>query len=508
MKRILISISLLCSWILIGCANLTSLTFSTATATITPTLVSTPTQTTIPTLTIRPVITIEPYSKYFPLEEPITPLSDEQISQVKECDIENFAADRYPEDKKADELIYLFAPETSCDWAVLSYAYAVRLKDNEEMPDIAKNAFSKAIADNPGFALSTPLFYRYYYDSFTIVKQPKILDQEITDVTIFYRWGDEIEYKVDISQAVTNPSVAVSNYKPVTVNQNINTKIEKDTVQALGKSLSNLLPINSQFSLITCTDNSPDWTTTIRLKDGTLIDLKTNGSNMIHIGGPWQTNIDGQNYLQYSTEFIKAIDALIREIGLPYGQPMGMTCGPMSVIKQAYPSPPVTFDEIQSWKKYVHTESGMSFEYPENCIVSEVGSSVHFWCDDMDLYGLLDIEKLTPEETEMIMNPPVFKEDDGFIILWQRPIESPDLSGWEYIISHFPEPIVTPSPGADLSKYFHITFIDKTKQIRFNFFTSFDYKSLQLAKELGFDEVVSSRYSVFEYMARSLSYEK
>ena len=60
----------------------------------------------------------------------------------------------------------------------------------------------------------------------------------------------------------------------------------------------------------------------------------------------------------------------------------------------------------------------------------------------------------------------------------------------------------------DLSKYFFIRYIDKTKMIRFDFYTSFDYESLHLAKELGFYEVASSRYSVFEYMVRSLRYEK
>ena len=168
----------------------------------------------------------------------------------------------------------------------------------------------------------------------------------------------------------------------------------------------------------------------------------------------------------------------------------------------------VTVAEITGWKKYIHTESGVSFEYPENCLVPLVGDTVHFRCNDIALYGLLDIQKLTPEEAETIMNPLVFKEGDGFIILWQRPIRSPDFLGWEYIVSHFPEPIVTPSADADLSKYFNITYIDKMKQMRFSFFTSFDYESLQLAKELGFDEVVSSRYSVFEYMASSLKYDK
>jgi hypothetical protein len=122
----------------------------------------------------------------FPLDNQIPPLSKEQINQVKECDIEKLASDRYPEKNKTDELADLFSPETSCDWATLAFAYAVRLKDKEKMPEIAKNAFGKAIADNSGFALSTPLFYRFYYDSFTIVEHPKIFDQEITKVTIVY----------------------------------------------------------------------------------------------------------------------------------------------------------------------------------------------------------------------------------------------------------------------------------------------------------------------------------
>jgi hypothetical protein len=259
---------------------------------------------------------------------------------VKECDIESLSTTRYPEDNKTDELIYLFTPKTSCDWATLAYAYAVRLKEDEKMPDLAKNALGKAMADNPGFALSTPIFYRFYYDNFIIVEKPKILDQEITKVTIMYKWGgmgDEVQYQVDIRQADINPTVVVTNFKPATVNQNIKTKIDKNTVQALGKAFSNLLPIDSQFSLAPCYDNYPDWTTAITLKDGTQIDLKTNGSNMIYIGGPWQINIDGQDYLQFSIEFIKAMDALIQEIGLPYGEPMAMTCGGGDVFAQAYP---------------------------------------------------------------------------------------------------------------------------------------------------------------------------
>jgi len=346
MKKVNTAILSFCVILLSSCSNVPFFQLSTATPTltvtpfVTPTKTPVPTNTPTPTITARPIVTIEPYSKLFPLNKLVLSLSDEQVKQVRECDIEKLATERYPEKNKSDDLIYLFTPESSCDWASLAYAYAVRLKDDEKMPDIAKNAFGKAIADNIGFALSTPLFYRYYYDNFTIVESPDLFKQEIVKVQIVYKWGgmgDQVEYTIDIRQADTDPIVTLKNYTPSSLKANTKTKISKDMVQAIGKSLINLIPIDSQFSLITCYDNYPDWTTTLTLKDGTTIELKTNKSNMIYIGGPWQVNIDGKNYLHFSIEFIKAIDTIIQEIGLPYGQPMAMTCGPRDVFEQAYP---------------------------------------------------------------------------------------------------------------------------------------------------------------------------
>ncbi|MFZ5858894.1 MAG: hypothetical protein ACOYZ6_18865 [Chloroflexota bacterium] len=346
MKKVNIAILSFFVILLSICSNLPFLQFSTATPTLTltpsetPTKTPVPTNTPTPTITPRPIVTIEPYSNLFPLNKPVLSLSDEQIKQVRECDVENLAKERYPEKNKSDDLIYLFTPESSCDWASLAYAYAVRLKDDEKMPDVAKNAFGKAIVDNIGFALSTPLFYRYYYDNFTIIESPDIFKQEIVKVQIVYKWGgmgDQVEYTIDIKQADTDPIVTIKNYTPSSLKESAKTKIRKDMVQAIGKSLINLIPIDSQFSLTTCYDNYPDWTTTLTLKNGAMIELKTNESNMLYIGGPWQVNIDGQNYIQFSIEFIKAIDTIIQEIGLPYGQPMAMTCGARDVFEQAYP---------------------------------------------------------------------------------------------------------------------------------------------------------------------------
>lgn len=267
-------------------------------------------------------------------------LSDEQVDEVNNCDIEQLAEDRYPKKEKSDDLIYLFDPKTPCDWAVLAYAYVDRTDENEQLSDIAKNTFAQAISGNPGFVFSEPLFYRFFFDVFPIVKQPPLFEQEITKVKIQYSWsgiGDPVRFIVDIRKADTNPVVSVTDYEPATVSQNLNKVVDKVLVQNLGKVFSNLLPIKSQFSLIPCYDNNPDWTVTITLKDSTSVTIKTNASNMIFIGGPWQTNIAGQDYIQFSIGFIAALDSLIQEIGLPYGQPAAMSCASESVLDKAYP---------------------------------------------------------------------------------------------------------------------------------------------------------------------------
>ncbi len=341
-KIVAVLLAIFISVLLMGCGGVTPIptVTPTNTATIIPTKTPIPTITPTPTITPRPIITIEPYSNLFPESWKLEPLSDEQIKEVTDCDIEKLANDRYPKNEKTDDLIYLFEPNKPCDWAVLAFAYSERVKDDEPMPDIAKNAFSQAISKNPGFAFSTPLFYRFFFDAFTIVSNPPISEQEISRVKIEYKWsgiGDPVQYVVDIRQANTNPVVRVANYKSATTSQNFKNTVDKDLVQKLGKSLSNLLPIETQFSLMPCYDNIPDWIVTLTFIDNTTLTIKTSASNMLYIGGPWQTQIDEQDYLQFSVDFIAALDSVIREIGLPYGQPAAMYCDLESVLDKAYP---------------------------------------------------------------------------------------------------------------------------------------------------------------------------
>jgi hypothetical protein len=195
--------------------------------------------------------TMEPYSNIFPFNWPISPISDQKINQVKTCEIEGLSITRYPNRISSERLYSLFEPKTSCDWAVLANAYIERVGGDEELPEIAKGAFGKAISDNIGFAFSYPLFYKFFA-SFLIVEKPPLFEQEINKINISYKWegiGDPVKYIIDISNANINPEIVVSSYEPITITQNLKTSVDIGILQALGSTFSNLLPIEKQFSL-------------------------------------------------------------------------------------------------------------------------------------------------------------------------------------------------------------------------------------------------------------------
>ena len=66
-----------------------------------------------------------------------------------------------------------------------------------------------------------------------------------------------------------------------------------------------------------CSDDYPEWTVTLTFKDATTLKLVTNGSNIFYSGGPWQTEIDKQNYVQYSGAFLDALAAIGTTLQLP-----------------------------------------------------------------------------------------------------------------------------------------------------------------------------------------------
>ncbi len=270
-----------------------------------------------------------------PMEWPPPLLSEQQIIAVRECDLENLSGERYPKKVKSDDLVSKYAPESDCDWAVLALAYAERLGEDEPLSESAIYAFSQAIAYNYGFALATPIFYRYF-GATSIVKSPPFSQQEITNVRIQYNWGglgDEVNYTVEIHQANASPTVQIT---PNSMAASAKINVDKESIQALSSALNNLLPVKSKFSINPCTDNYPQWSVQITFKDGTNLNL-TSDSNFIPIGGPWIAEVNQQNYVQFSTEFIKALDKVITSMKLPYGQPVAWTCFKDDVFDKAFP---------------------------------------------------------------------------------------------------------------------------------------------------------------------------
>ena len=274
----------------------------------------------------------------------IAPLTAAQIEEVSNCALEELAAARYPDNILIAELPDAFSPISACDWAVLAMAYAERSSEDDTLPKPAKEAFLAAISRNYGFAVTVPLFYTYFGEV-SLVAAPPFVKQEITAVKIDYTWlglagagaPDSFSYSVRIKQAHIKPIVSAS-VKPESSAPNLNLEgLDPDKVQALGPALTDLLPIESQFDFVVCTDNYPDWSILLTFKDGTQLYLTTNGSNFLFVGGPWQTKIEGQNYFQFSSGFAKTIIDLFEALGLPFGSPTGMYCGGDTLFEKAFP---------------------------------------------------------------------------------------------------------------------------------------------------------------------------
>jgi hypothetical protein len=264
----------------------------------------------------------EPRVNNYPVEFPLPELTEGQIMEVAHCDIEALAYERYPESLETGQLLASFSPKSSCDWAVLAYADAIRSQEN--VPSQAGlDAFRKSIARNYGFALKNPVF-DYYFGAVQMVDPPQEVRQEITKVEIQYSWyglGDpsEIRYSLFIDQADTNPVITTN-----TANGNHPIVLDKETMQGLAQGLNNLLPINTGVPLVYCTDNFPEWSVELTFADGSKLDLESS-SNFLYFGGPWQTEIDGQTYIQYSDAFATRLKDLIERLGLPVGEPEGMS---------------------------------------------------------------------------------------------------------------------------------------------------------------------------------------
>lgn len=277
-----------------------------------------------------------------PLPFPLSASDEAQIEAARNCHIDVIAANRYPKEfTEVAELADVYTPETPCDWAALAYASILRMKQGERAPDEANYAFIRAVRENPALALRLPLL-QAFFGWIHFVEAP-FAGREITHVAVRYDHAGmggsmRFDFEIDASAGRVPRARGLLEtegelFEPETEDDpplgesRIRGTLELEQISALQTGLTELVPISEQFSLTICYDNYPDWSVALTFDDGTVITLNTNGSNEFTMGGPWQVEIDGQNYIQYSVDFGEALVDIIDTLELPLGRTMAMTCG-------------------------------------------------------------------------------------------------------------------------------------------------------------------------------------
>lgn len=283
----------------------------------------------------------EPETAVYAFEFPLDVPTEAQISDAYNCAL--VAGSEGDSDATATPDAGADVSE-ACALANEALALAAARDNDEPASDEEIALFHRLIEANPALALRIDLIARYF-DASQLVAPPTFADQPIIALRLTYTFaglGPSNDYDVTIIDADGDPQVSgaveirtgSSNDKPLTLPETIDSAL----VQAFGAALSDLLPIEEQFSAVPCLDYYPDWTVTLTFEDGTEITLITNGSNVIGIGGPWQVEIDGQHYMQYSGAMITAVADLFDALELPLGTTGAMSCfGVSDPLWDAFP---------------------------------------------------------------------------------------------------------------------------------------------------------------------------
>ncbi len=256
---------------------------------------------------------------------PVAPFTKSQAAEVKSCDIDKLAKARYPKSVSVDALAGAFARHGACDDATFAAACAARLPDDAAVPLACLDTYRSVIKANPAFAFASELLGGYF-GKLAQVAPPPIAARTLAGVVLAYKWGGlgtGVEWNVTAHDLMTKPTLQITgaNTKPVVWTDAIGAD-----VAALGHSLASFMPIPRAVHAVDCTDNYPDWTATLIFDDGSKLELSTQGSNLLGLGGPWQMTLGGITYLQISPDFAQAIYTLVKALGLPIGQPQGETC--------------------------------------------------------------------------------------------------------------------------------------------------------------------------------------
>ncbi|MFN2300000.1 MAG: hypothetical protein ACK2UB_14235 [Anaerolineales bacterium] len=247
----------------------------------------------------------------------------EQIREARACEIDGLLAERYPESVSAEDFPDHYPVSNACDWAVLAAAYALRTENNRTLLADGRIAWINAVLQNAAYAFTNELFIGYFEAPGAVAAPPFALER-LVRIAMDYAWkgyGDEVAYSIEIENAHLSPDAAGTvDDKP------FSSGLSVETAQALGRSLTDLLPVEKEFPIVVCYDNYPNWSLSLTYENGETVELRTNGSNFYGLGGPWWATIDGQLYLQSANAVIQSLRNIVDELDLPFGKPEAMYC--------------------------------------------------------------------------------------------------------------------------------------------------------------------------------------
>lgn len=258
------------------------------------------------------------------LEWPVAAFTKIQTKEVRDCAIQALADKRYPKTMGLDALAGAYQVASTCDQAVLAAACGPRLAEDAAPPQACLDAYRAAISTNPAFTFANELLGPYWTQ--VQVAAPPVTQHALVSVVLDYEWGGlgtAVKWTLTASELTTKPAIAVTgpDAKAATWSDDLG-----PLVTALGGALTSFFPVPKSLNAVDCTDNYPQWKATLVFDDGSKLELSTEGSNLLGLGGPWQMTIGNQHYLQLGSTFVLAIDALIEKLKLPIGEPMGSTC--------------------------------------------------------------------------------------------------------------------------------------------------------------------------------------
>lgn len=258
-----------------------------------------------------------------PLPWPLTMPTGQQVQEARECDLEALAEERYS-GVTTDGLRASYPAVTSCDWAALAAAYALRAEADESALEAGQLAWANAVSQNVALAFLEPLFL--YLDKTDAVAPPPFTQEPVTRITIRYSWtglGEpyQVTWSVKIENADTNPEVTGTMH-----GQDDSASVDAEIAQALGQALTDLLPVADSQPLVVCYDNYPDWQITLVYRNGATAKLASHGSNLYFLGGPLWVQLDDQLYLQTSPAILTALADIITALELPVGEPAAWSC--------------------------------------------------------------------------------------------------------------------------------------------------------------------------------------